>query len=451
MNSYQRAAYWSVPSLLCLLLYWKGLNAWFQQDDFAWLGLQLQVHDWPAFLHATFAPMAQGTIRPLSERLFYIGFYKLFGLNALPYRMLVFLTQFANLILVCAIVRRLTRSDAAGFLAPVLWMVNSSLSVGLSWTAAYNQIQCSFWMLLAFYLFVLYTQTGEQRYYRWQWAAFLLGFGALEINVVYPALAALYAMCFDRRHLASVVPLFVVSAVYAVLHWSIAPPQTADVYRMYFDSSLFSTFATYCRWVTGAERMALALAKPLWPFVAMEAVAMASLIAALIVKRTLSLVFAGWFVIVLAPVLPLRNHVSNYYLTIPSIGLAMLGAWGLASAWRRGRWPGIAAGVAALLYVAPMIWATRMETRFNYLASTQVKALVLGVRAIHEANPGKTIVLTGISERLFVTGIRDNPFRVLGIPNVLVAEYPPEPRNNVLVYRYENYHLTAVPADDVMK
>jgi hypothetical protein len=70
-----------------------------------------------------------------------MGFYKLFGMNALPFRAFVFLTQFANLILICAIVRRLTRSDLAGFLAPVLWMVNSSLSVAISWNSAYNQIQ----------------------------------------------------------------------------------------------------------------------------------------------------------------------------------------------------------------------------------------------------------------------------------------------------------------------
>jgi hypothetical protein len=80
--------------------------------------------------------LAQGTIRPLTERLFYMGFYKLFGMNALPFRAFVFLTQFANLILICAIVRRLTRSDLAGFLAPVLWMVNSSLSVAISWNSA---------------------------------------------------------------------------------------------------------------------------------------------------------------------------------------------------------------------------------------------------------------------------------------------------------------------------
>jgi hypothetical protein len=436
-----------VPSLLCLLLYWKGLNVWFQQDDFAWLGLHLQVHDWPTFLHAVFTPMAQGTIRPLSERLFYMGFYKLFGMNALPFRLFVFLTQFSNLVLICAIVRRLTRSNLAGFLAPVLWMVNSSLSVAMSWTAAYNQIQCAFWMLLAFYWFIVYTQTGEKRYYLWQGAAFVLGFGALEINVVYPALVAIYALCFARRHLIRTVPLFIVSAAYALLHRSIAPAQTTDVYRMYFDSSLLWTFFTYCKWATGVDRLVIALMRPAWPFIAMECVVIACLLMVVLVKGKPALLFIGWFVIVLAPLLPLRNHISNYYLTVPTIGLAMLGAWGISSAWERGRGAGIAASVVALLYAVPMIWDTRMESRFNYLASTQVKALVLGVQSVHQANPGKMILLTGISDRLFLTGIYDDPFRVLGIPNVFVAgKTSPDDVTGALVYEYSNYHLKDVTA-----
>jgi hypothetical protein len=302
-------------------------------------------------------------------------------------------------------------------------------------------------MLLAFYLFALYTQTGEKRYYWWQRAAFVLGFGALEINVVYPALVALYSVCFARRYFVRTFPLFVVSAAYTVLHRSAAPPQTADVYRMYFDGSLLSTFFTYCRWATGIDRLAIALMKPAWPFVAIECFVIAGLLVVLIVKGKPAPFFVGWFVIALAPVLPLRNHISNYYLTIPSIGLAMLGAWGLASAWERGRWPGVAASLVALLYAGPMIWDTRAETRFNYLASTQVKALVLGVEAIHQAHSGKTILLTGISDRLFITGIRDDPFRILGIPNVFVeGKTNPVESGEALVYEYSNYHLKDVTA-----
>src|SRR5260370_30220229 len=115
------AAYWLAPPLLCLAIYGRGLLAWFQADDFAWLALRLQVHDWQTLTHALFAPMAQGSIRPLSERGFFLVFESLFGVEALPFRIWVFLTQFANRALVSAGARRVTGSRAVGFWAAILW------------------------------------------------------------------------------------------------------------------------------------------------------------------------------------------------------------------------------------------------------------------------------------------------------------------------------------------
>ena len=51
-----------------------------------------------------------------------------------------------------------------------------------------------FFILLAFRLFLAYIDTGQRKYWIWQWVVFLLGFGVLELNVVYPALAAGYAL-----------------------------------------------------------------------------------------------------------------------------------------------------------------------------------------------------------------------------------------------------------------
>ena len=76
--------YWLSPALLCLVLYREGTTAWFQTDDFAWLSLRRQVHNWRDLATALFAPMAQGTIRPWSERGFFLLFEWLFGFDALP-------------------------------------------------------------------------------------------------------------------------------------------------------------------------------------------------------------------------------------------------------------------------------------------------------------------------------------------------------------------------------
>src|SRR5437762_2994921 len=81
-----------LPPIICLALYWQGLFAWFRDDDFAWFLWH------PGTLReALFGPAAQGTIRTLSERLFLMGGYRLFGLHAFPFHLIVFLTHLANL------------------------------------------------------------------------------------------------------------------------------------------------------------------------------------------------------------------------------------------------------------------------------------------------------------------------------------------------------------------
>ena len=77
---------WTLSILLPILLYWRGLTVWFQREDFALLSLRGILASGHNLAGILFAPVAQGTIRTLSERVFYLSFSTLFGLNALPYR-----------------------------------------------------------------------------------------------------------------------------------------------------------------------------------------------------------------------------------------------------------------------------------------------------------------------------------------------------------------------------
>ena len=116
--------------------------------DFAWLGLSATVHNWGDFWRAMFMPLAQGTIRPWSERAFFMGFYSLFGLDALPFRIFVFLTQIANLTLIRAVGERLTGSPAAGFWAAMLWISNTAMIPVMTWSSVYNQALCGFFLVI---------------------------------------------------------------------------------------------------------------------------------------------------------------------------------------------------------------------------------------------------------------------------------------------------------------
>ena len=423
LQSITPAAFWLLPPLLCLAIYWRGLTAWFQADDFAWLALRLNVHDWHSFIRAMFTPMAQGSIRPWSERAFFLAFESVFGLNALPFRICVFLTQCANLALIAAVTRRLTGSQWAGLCAAVLWLVNSSLITAMAWSSAYNQVQCGFFLLGAFWFLLRYFQSGRTSDYVWQWVLFLLGFGALEVNVVYPALAAAYTLFLARNRFFATLPLFIPSAAFTVVDRMLVAPQASGAYALHFDGALPATLVTYWQWALISDYLPVSLygRMELLLFACLTLLLLAFAILRAWRHDWLPVFCLAWFAIVLAPVLPLRDHISDYYLTLPTIGLAMLGAYALFRAWHRsGTWR-LLAVTAAAGYMILMVRFDRIGTRWWTQRSLAVERLVLGVERAHQLHPDKTIVLDGVDSALFWAGIFHHPFRLFGVDNVYLT------------------------------
>ena len=414
---------WAIPPLFCLAFYWYGLKCWFRQDDFAWLQLTAQVHGWRDFLHAMFTPLAQGTIRPWSERAYFMGLYSLFGLDALPFRICVFVTQIANLTLIRAIATRLTGSAMAGFWAAILWISNSALMTVMTWSSAYNQALCGFFLLLAFYFLLRYIETGDRRFNVAQWVAFLLGFGALEMNVMYPALAAAYTFLCARPFFRRTLPLFVPSLLFTIVHRAVKPAVDAPAYVMRFDLTMLNTFWKYLVWARGVDHhTGIHLLPWVWPVgtaLILGALAIFTIIKAHQGKK-IALFFWAWFVILLIPVLPLRYHLTEYYTELPSIGLAILGGWGIVSAWQSKAFYKVAAVALLLIYLSPLP-TLHAEVRSRYEFSRKIEAMLMGVVRARELHPDQTILLTDLTDALFWNGIIDNPFRLLGVSDVYIA------------------------------
>ena len=59
----KRFEYFLIPAVVCLAVFWRAPFVWFRTDDFAWLGLRLEVHNFKSLLHALFRPEAEGTVR----------------------------------------------------------------------------------------------------------------------------------------------------------------------------------------------------------------------------------------------------------------------------------------------------------------------------------------------------------------------------------------------------
>ena len=245
------------------------------------------------------------------------------------------------------------------------------------------------------------------------WTAFVLGLGALEINVVYPALAALYVLFHARPFLKKILPMFAVSLAAVLAHFYFAPPPHAGVYAPRVDSAIGTTLWTYWRWVLGPMPE---------PAAALVAASLIALIGwGLRRGESTALLGAGWFVFPLLPYLPLPDHKMDYYLAVPSIGIAIVGAYAMGSLRKFGVAGRIATALVILVYAGTSVQASWTVTRWQHARAERVEDLVLGVEEIHQAAKGKIILLDGIDSDLFWSGVADLPFRAKSIPGVYLA------------------------------
>lgn len=417
--------WWLLPQAAFVALYHYGLRAWFQQDDFAWLSQDQNLDTLRNWLTALFEPRAQGTIRPWSERLFFLLNYRYFGLNPMPFHGWVAATMALNIALAQWLVWRWTASRLAGAAAAVLWLSNPGLATPLSWLSSFNQVLCSFFVLAALACLMRALDTGRARWWWAQLAVFVLGFGALELNIVYPALALAVVLARAPREWLKTLPAFAISGLYFVLHHAVAAKPREGPYARYWDADMLSTYGRY--W---GNALAGGQILPHWRLPAWSWEAAAWMLAAALASYAVYAWRSGdrwpafaafWFTAAISPVLPLRDHFTVYYLALPSFGLALLLGSLIAHSWRRA-WTWRAAAVAVVCTHLYFAWPIQRATvRWHFERGRRVQALTEGIWRAHELHPGKLILLAGLDDELYWGGFYDAPQRVLGIPEVFLA------------------------------
>lgn len=401
-----RDAWLLVPALaLTAWLDWQGLKSWFQQDDFAWLSLGGRIHSFSDLMQALLRPAAQGTVRVFSERLYFIVLERLFGLDHRPFHLLGLGVHALNLALLGWITLRLSGSRLAAAAAPVVWAAGLGLAVPLAWISAFNEILCAFCLLAAFVCLLEWLESGQRRWLAAQWGLFLCGLGVLELVVVYPALATAWCRLEKRRAPRAVWGMWAASALFTAAHLWLIPKPAEGMYARHWDLSMAAALLKYAAMALGGN-----LENAYWPLprlapwmVALLTGAAATLWLALAWRRgeRLALFGAAWFALVLAPVLPLRDHVSDYYLAVPSIGWAWIAATALAAAWRRTVWLKAAAAAVLALHLLYAGAAHRLTADFRYRRGLDARHLFFALDSAAQRHPGKLIVVTGVGEELF--------------------------------------------------
>ena len=138
-------------------------------------------------------------------------------------------------------------------------------------------------------------------------------------------------------------------------------------------------------------------------------------------KNFLGLFFLAWFLLSLAPYLPAREHHSDYYLVIPTLGLAMLGGWAAVLAVRAAKVYRVAAVLCLGLFLWGSVRRAYQEVNYYELLSLSVKQLISDVSRARNHHPAKTILLTNVPERVFYFSIAHEAFRLVRLFDVYPA------------------------------
>jgi hypothetical protein len=163
------------------------------------------------------------------------------------------------------------------------------------------------------------------------------------------------------------------------------------------------------------------------------------LVVFLIFRKRRSLLLPAWFLIALAPLLPLRDHMTDEYLTAPTLGLAIWAGWAMVSGTglgpqgenhehhkplplRAGINPArVAALLLFLIYAGFMIRLDQLYARNISEPSHRIRTFVLSVVESARVHPGKMVLLKGVNSELFNGAVYDGAFRVFGVDDLFLV------------------------------
>lgn len=315
-----------------------------------------------------------GLWRLLSRTVYFAATVPLFGAHALPYHAVSLLVHAANLALLYAWVRSRSGSVLTAAVAAGLFGATRLHVTALGLVATIGEPLALAFTLGAFLL--------NDRGTRGRIAALLLFACALlskESVVLLPLVLLLPrpdAAPFRVRLLRS-APLIGLGALYAGLLMMTGAGSAqlgGEAYQRGFGPNLFLNLMTYSRWVADLgdpfPGQVSAIASASWP-IGGAAVLVLVMLAWFARRATFPpLVGLVWWLLALAPVLPLLHHTYLYYLYVPFAGVAMAlaGAAGAVEAWSaaaRVGWLPIVRGVAIALVIAHGLHADRLlATRY---------------------------------------------------------------------------------------
>ena len=308
-------------------------------------------------------PPDLGPWRLLSRHLFFGAAVPAFGENPVPYHLVSWLLHGANVALIYVFTRRWGAGRIAAIAAAALFGATRLHAPALESAARVGEP-----LALALTLAALLASERGRRASVVGGAIFALAMLAKESVALLPAVLLLPrpgGPAFSAR-LRQATPLIGAGGVVTVvliLSGTGAAHLGGEAYARGFGSNLFFNLMTYARWAADLTSVlpgqVSAIAHRVWPIGLAVTLALAAVAAVTRGGTALAPLGALWWLLALAPVLPLLHHTYLYSLYVPLAGVAIAVAgaveWVARRSWSRKARPSVAANGFATVVLAILV------------------------------------------------------------------------------------------------
>ena len=322
-------------------IYLPALPVFFSGDD--WFHLRLvQIHSLTEFLNFfSFVPNAQSAsfYRPLPTQLFFFVFYRLFGLNPIPYHLFALAGFAFSLYLLYKLAKVILKDDMLCGLAVLVYLFSASNFTRLYFLSAFQEIA-----LVVFSLLVILAYIKKSKL---TILYLVLALMCKETAIVLPAIFIVYDWSQKKLEYKKYIVPALVCLSYALLRFKLFGVVAGDSYIWNFSPGKFiNTSSWYLFWSLGAPEFLVdyigtgyrPVAKlfvdfpKIWPFIIAPLLLLIIFLLislGLKIKRINRQVIFSFFIffITLLPVLFLPQHKFALELGLPMVGFSMFLAW----------------------------------------------------------------------------------------------------------------------------
>ena len=326
------------------LLFSPALFNFFSSDD--WFHLRIsQINNFRDFLSFfSFLPNQHSAAfyRPLSTQTFFFVFQKLFGLNAWPYYLFVFLVFSLSLWLVYRLAKLIFKNERQSLLALVFYSFSVTHFTRLYFLSAFQEILMTVFVLLAI---LTYLKKPSWKMNMLTVLYFVLALLSKETAVVLPLILILFDWFKKRFQWKRLILLFIILLPFLYFRFFHFGQVDGDSYLWDFSPKKFiNTFFWYGLWSFGVPELLVDYVSsgfrilprfftdfPLWSKIVLSLISFTllsfiALFAAHFKKVNFRrlIIFLGIFVLALLPVLFLPWHKFTLELTLAMVGFSFL-------------------------------------------------------------------------------------------------------------------------------